>query len=51
MVHIRVYLFNLLFGVFFFGKLQITPLKFGGFWILYFEISKFKFYFLKLEGV
>ena len=25
-------------------KLQVAPLKFGGVWILYPEISEFKFY-------
>ena len=29
------------------GKLQITSLKFGDVWILYFEISEVRFYSLK----
>ena len=29
------------------GKFQITPLKFGGDWILHSELSKFGFYRLK----
>ena len=33
------------------GKLQITPLKFGGNWILHSEISEFGFYPLTFEGV
>ena len=31
------------------GKLQITPLKFGGVWILHLEISKLGFYPLKFN--
>ena len=33
------------------GKLQITPLKFGGDWILHPEVSKFGFYPLMFGGV
>ena len=33
------------------GKLQITPLKFEGVWILYPEISKFRFYLLKFRSI
>ena len=33
------------------GKLQITPLKYGGNWILYPEISEFEFYPLKFGDV
>ena len=33
------------------GKLQITPLKFEGVWILHPEISKFGFYFLKFRSI
>ena len=33
------------------GKLQITPLKFGGDWILHLEISKFGFHPITFEGI
>ena len=32
-------------------KLQITPLKFGGVWILYPEVLEFRFYYLKFGSV
>ena len=31
------------------GKLQITPLKFGGIWILHPEVSEYEFYPLKFR--
>ena len=33
------------------GKLQTTPLKFVGVWILHPKVSKFEFYLLKFGGV
>ena len=33
------------------GKLQITPLKFRGDWILHPDISKFGFYLLKFGNI
>ena len=32
------------------GKLQITPLKFGGDWILYPKISESEFYLIKFSA-
>ena len=40
---------TLILLIFFFGKLLITPLKFGCDWILHPEISEFGFYPLKFE--
>ena len=34
-----------------FGKLQITPLKFRGDWILYLEVLEFRFYHLKFGDI
>ena len=36
---------------YYFNKLQIIPLKFGGVGILHFEVSNFRFYSLKFGGV
>ena len=33
------------------GKLQITPLKFEGVWILCFKVPKFGIYHLKFGGI
>ena len=45
-------LFALAFiSIFFQGKLQIKPLKFGSNWILHFEVSEFRFYPITFGGV
>ena len=33
------------------GKLQITPLKFEGVWILHLKVSEFRFFSLKFGGI
>ena len=40
-----------MYNFFFKGKLQITPLNFGGDWILHPEVLEFRFYLLKFGDV
>ena len=45
----HLYIFLFLSVNYFLGKLKITPLQFGGDWILHFGISKFRIYPLKFR--